>query len=282
MDENIKNLREAQQQQKSAQNNDPSVAEEHEVDVDVTTREGGQHTKEGATFTGREDSISDSIGDGLADPISEEQFRDPLTDTYAKTDSDMETENDIETSPKTNKTPMRKLIKIAKNLKLKFGKDAFEDDDPAAYTGLLREMRAMVTHDFSEADIDQLQRFREELRKLWKRAKKSVSDTELSPFEITELDKVVTKIIDIQEVLVESDLPFVLDDIGDVEEGEGDLSRIEDLEENVISPGDQEQLLDEDIYLVEIEEEEATDYQRWSEPVLQLIAVRDPKKVEEV
>ena len=92
----------------------------------------------------------------------------------------------------------------------------------------------------------------------------------------------MTKIIDVQEVLVESDLPFVLDDIGDVEEGEGDLSRIEDLEEDVISPGDPEQLLDEDIYLVEIEEEEASDYQRWSEPVLQLIAVRDPKKVEEV
>ena len=72
-------------------------------------------------------------------------------------------------------------------------------------------------------------------------------------------------------------LVFVIEDTNGVEDGEDGLSNIEELDESMIDPTDQEQLLDDEIYLVEIEEEEADDYTRWSEPILQLIAVRDPK-----
>lgn len=277
MDENIKNLREAQQQQKGSQKREPSSPEENEVDVEVSVREAVDSSEEMAPLVGREDSIVDPMGESIADPLSAEQMADPIMEMRVEAD----TADEI-AAPKKNKTPMKKLINLSKKLTFRFAKDAFEEDDPAAYTALMREMRGRVTHDFSEADLELMYRFREELRKLWKRAKKSVSDTELSPFEITELNKVVDKLIDVQEIMTESDLPFVLDDVSDVEEGEGNLSRIEDMEEDIISPSDQEQLLDDDIYLVEIEEEEADDFTRWSEPILKLIAVRDPKKVEEL
>jgi hypothetical protein len=138
----------------------------------------------------------------------------------------------------------------------------------------------LATKEYTDAEIELLQGLRLELSLLKKRAKRSSAETKLTPFEITKLDTVVEKIINVQEILVESDLPFVLEDTSSLDSGEGDLTNLKDLEDDMIAPADQEQLLDGDIYLVEVIEEEADDYTRWTEPILQLIAVRDPKELD--
>lgn len=263
MDENIKNLREAQQQS-GAQKNENSQKEDSEaVEVQVSTRENVEEEAQNEPLLQREDTLKDELTDPLSDPMEGEEFSDGV----------------IEEESTKKKTPLKKLMVISKKLRLRMAKDAFVEDDPAAFTDLLREVRTLATHDFTQAEVDMLHGFRTELELLKKRAKKSVSKTELTPFEINKLDTVVEKIIDVQEVLLESDLPFVIEDTGGLEDGEDGLANLEDLDESIIDPTDQEQLLDDEIYLVEIEEEEADDYTRWTEPILQLIAVRDPKKI---
>lgn len=262
MDENVKNLREAQQQSGS-QNNDSVQNEETEsVDVQVASIEK-EEISQTKNIAVREDVLKNGVEDAIADPMMGEEFSDVVLE-----------------QKKSKKTPLRKLMKISKKMRLRLAKEAFEEDDPAAFTGLIREVRALATQDYSEAEVDVLHSFRKELDLLKKRAKKSVSETELTPFEIMKVDTVVEKIIHVQEILLESDLPFVIEDTSAVEDGEGDLSNLENLDESIIDPGDQEQLLDDEIYLVEIQEEEADDFTRWSEPILQLIAVRDPKELD--
>jgi hypothetical protein len=262
MEENIKNLRDAQQQTGSNSKNEQPSADEPEVEVDVSTREERKASEEVVQLSGREDSMSSSMVDVLVDPISNEELSDGVLHTEKK-----------------NKKPLRKLLNISKRLRLRTAKDAFAEDDHAAYTELLRDVRALATKEYTEAEVELLHGFRLELNLLRKRAKKSMAETELTPFEITKLDTVVEKIINVQEILVESDLPFVLEDTSAVQSGEGDLANLDDLDEDMIDPGDQEQLLGDDIYLVEVVEEEADDYTRWTEPILQLIAVRDPKEL---
>ncbi len=263
MDENIKNLREAQQQS-GAQKSDTAQSDETEsVDVQVSSREKVQEETRGASLVKREDTLKDELTDPMSDPMTGEEFSDGV----------------VEDVRKKKKTPLKNLMAISKKLKLRMAKEAFVEDDPAAFTDLLREVRALATHDFTQSEVDMLHSFRTELELLKKRAKKSVSKTELTPFEINKVDTVVEKIIDVQEVLLESDLPFVIEDTSGLEDTEDGLANLEDLDESIIDPTDQEQLLDDEIYLVEIEEEEADDYTRWTEPILQLIAVRDPKKL---
>ena len=262
MDENIKNLREAQQQSGTQKNDSTPQEETESVDVQVLSAEKQEEQSQRLAIAQREDVIKNGLEDAIVDPMMSEGLADVV-----------EHEN-----PK--KTPLRKLMKISRKLGLKMARDAFEEDDPAAFTALIREVRGLAAQDYSEAEVDVLHSFRKELNLLRKRAKKSESETELTPFEITKVDTVVEKIINVQEILLESDLPFVIEDTSDVEDGEGDISNLENLDASIIDPTDQEQLLDDEIYLVEIEEEEADDYTRWSEPILQLIAVRDPKELD--
>jgi hypothetical protein len=263
MDENIKNLREAQQQS-GTQKNDSSPQEDTEsVDVQVLSAEKQEEESQRLAIAQREDVIKNGLEDAIVDPMMNEGLADVVVE---------------QETPK--KTPLRKLMKISRKLGLKMARDAFEEDDPAAFTALVREVRGLATQDYSEAEVDVLHSFRKELNLLRKRAKKSISETELTPFEITKVDTVVGKIINVQEILLESDLPFIIEDTNDVDDGEGDISNLENLDASMIDPTDQEQLLDDEIYLVEIEEEEADDYTRWSEPILQLIAVRDPKELD--
>ena len=263
MDENIKNLREAQQQSGSQKNDSAQTEETDAVDVQVASKEKQKEEGRSRSVVAREDTLKDGLRDQMSDPMRGEE----LSDTVVE-----------ELGPK-KKTPLKKLMAISKKLKLRMAKDAFVEDDPAAFTDLLREMRALAAHDFTQAEVDMLHSFRAELELLRKRAKKSVSKTELTPFEINKVDIIVEKIIDVQEILLESDLPFVIEDTAGLEDTEDGLANLEDLDESIIDPTDQEQLLDDEIYLVEIEEEEADDYTRWTEPILQLIAVRDPKKI---
>jgi hypothetical protein len=264
MEENIKNLRDAQQQTGANSNNESPVVEEHEVEVDVSTSEE-RETHEGLEpLKGREDALSSNIEDEIFDPIVQEEIADGV----------------VKTDKQKNPKPLRKILKISKRLRLRTAKDAFGEDDPAAYTELLRDVRALATKEYTDAEIELLQGLRLELSLLKKRAKRSSAETKLTPFEITKLDTVVEKIINVQEILVESDLPFVLEDTSSLDSGEGDLTNLKDLEDDMIAPADQEQLLDGDIYLVEVIEEEADDYTRWTEPILQLIAVRDPKELD--
>ena len=262
MDENIKNLREAQQQSGAQKNDSTQTDETDSVDVQVASKEKQKEERNRAVVA-REDTLKDDLSDQMSDPMRGEEFSDTVIE---------------ELGPK-KKTPLKKLMTISKKLKLRMAQDAFVEDDPAAFTELLREVRALAAHDFTQAEVDMLHSFRSELDLLRKRAKKSASQTELTPFEINKVDTIVEKIIDVQEILLESDLPFVIEDTGGLEDTEDGLANLEDLDESIIDPTDQEQLLDDEIYLVEIEEEEADDYTRWTEPILQLIAVRDPKKI---
>ena len=81
---------------------------------------------------------------------------------------------------------------------MRTAKDAFGEDDPAAYTELLRDVRALATKEYTDAEVELLHGFRFELNLMRKRAKKSMAETELTPFEITKLDTVVEKIINVQ------------------------------------------------------------------------------------
>ena len=263
MDDNIKNLREAQQQSGAQKSENAQTDETESVDVGVSSREKQREEARNEPIAPREDVLTDDLSDQMSDPMMGEDFSDVVIEDFGK----------------NKKTPLKKLMKISKKLKLRMAKDAFVEDDPAAFTDLLREVRALATHEFSQSEVDMLHSFRSELDLLKKRAKKSVSKTELTPFEINKVDLIVEKIIDVQETLLESDLPFVIEDTGGLEDTEDGLANLEDLDESIIDPTDQEQLLDDEIYLVEIEEEEADNYTRWSEPILQLIAVRDPKKL---
>ena len=262
MDENIKNLREAQQQSGSQQSDNNQSDETDSVDVQVVAKEAQKESSSAQTAQ-RQDALRDVLTDQMSDPMSGEELSDVV----------------VEDLGNKKKTPLRKLMVISKSLNLRMAKEAFVEDDPAAFTDLLREVRALATKDFTEAEVDMLHSFRTELDLLRKRAKKSVSQTELTPFEINKVDTIIEKIINLQEVLLESDAPFVIEDTSGLEDTDDGLANIEDLDESIIDPTDQEQLLDDEIYLVEIEEEEADDYTRWTEPILQLIAVRDPKKL---
>ena len=120
MDENIKNLREAQQQQKGSQNREPSSTEENDVDVDVSVREAVEPAEETSPLTGREDSIADSMGEAMTDPLAKEQFSDPLM--KEKSTAEVGDSKSLETegaAPKKNKTPMKKLVSISQKLKFR-------------------------------------------------------------------------------------------------------------------------------------------------------------------
>ena len=273
MEENVKAFREAQDQSKNNR-----VQEEVENEQPVTD------VMQSATFdtdevvndkiTERLDSIPDAMEEEIQDPLRGEGLTDSMVD-----DDQSAFEESKSKSQGTQKTPLIKLLAVTKKLRMRFAEDAFVDDDPAALGYVFREIRELATAQTDEPFLDLLYRFREELLKLHKRAKKSVSDSELTAPEIFKVEKVLSKVITVHETLTESDLPFILEDVGNVDEGEGDLTNIEDMDESIIDPADQEQLLDEDIYLVEIEEEEADDYTRWTEPVLELIAVRKARKL---
>ena len=212
MDENIKNLREAQQQSGSQKNENTQPDETDSVDVQVASNEKQEEKSRNESFAQREDALKDDLADPMSDPMMGEEFSDVV----------------VEDAGTKKKTPLKKLMVISKKLKLRMAKEAFVEDDPAAFTDLLREVRALAAHDFSQAEVDMLHSFRTELELLRKRAKKSASETELTPFEINKVDTIVEKIIDVQETLLESDLPFVIEDTSGLEDTEDGLANIED------------------------------------------------------
>ena len=167
MDENIKNLREAQQQSGAQKNENGSTDDTEAVEVQISSREQVEEEARNEPLVQREDTLKDDLSDQIADPMMGEE----LSDSVVK-----------EGEPK-KKTPLKKLMVISKKLKLRMAKDAFVEDDPAAFTDLLREVRALATHDFTQSEVDMLHGFRTELELLKKRAKKSASKTELTPFE---------------------------------------------------------------------------------------------------
>ena len=263
MDENIKNLRDAQQET-NKQTKDNTKQESNEVDVQVDLNEQRHFVQEEEEFSGGMDVLQDQVLDVLSDPMAQEELMDQVVDVE---------------EPSTKKTPLQKLLQISKSLRLRYAQEALVEDDPAAFTHLLREVRSLATREYTESDLDLLVGFQKEVGLMKGRVKKSQSETELTVHEVDKIEAVVEKIVKVQEILIESDLPFILEDTSDIEDEEADLSNIESLGSDIIDPTDQEQLMDDEIYLVEIQEEEADDYTRWTEPILQLIAVRDPKKL---
>ena len=267
MEENVKAFREAQDQSKNNQKQEETENEPPAVDV-------MQHSEletitESEEVGTRLDAIPDAIQENLQDTLGTEEF----------TDTMIEEPKASKKQKKKNKPPLLKLLTISKSLGLIFAKEAFMEDDPAALGMMMREIRGLATADSDESFVDLLHRFRTELAKVHKRAKTSATDSELTAPEIFKVDKVLSKVLEIHETLLESDLPFILEDVGDAEDGDGNLENLEDMDESVIDPADQEQLLDDEIYLIEIEEEEADDYTRWTEPILELIAVKKARKL---
>ena len=263
MDENIKNLR-AAQQETSKQTRDTTTDESNEVDVQVGLNEQILPVQEEEDFSGGMDVLQDYVGDVLSDPMAQEELMDQVVDVEESTQK---------------KTPLNKLLQISKILGLHYSQEALVDDDPAAFTQLLREVRGLAVREYTESDLDLLLNFQKEVGAMKDRVKKSKSETELTTHEVDKLEAVIEKIVNVQEILIDSDLPFILEDTSGLEDEEVDLSNLESMDSDIIDPTDQEQLMDDEIYLVEIQEEEADNYTRWTEPILQLIAVRDPKKL---
>ena len=256
MEENIKAFREAQDQSKQHNRETPSQ-EPPDVDVMQEVQERQKDENRERLVPQKDESISSSVQDSMGDTLEEEELQDGMRAKKA--------------------TPLKKLISVSQKLGLTFAREAFVEDDPAAFTELLRQTRELVVEDFEEPEIALLESLQAEIGKVHKRAKKSESSSELSAPEIVKFQKVLARVLEVHQTIFESDLPFVLDDIGDVEDGEGNLENLEEMDEEMIDPADQEQLLDDEIFLVEIEEEEGDDYERWSQPILELIAVREGK-----
>ena len=128
MDENIKNLREAQQQSGANQNESSQTDETESVDVQVVSQEKQKEDIGNDSIVQREDALRDDISDPISDSMMGEEYSDEVVKDVGN----------------KKKTPLKKLMSISKKLKLRMANDAFVEDDPAAFTELLREVRALA------------------------------------------------------------------------------------------------------------------------------------------
>ena len=90
---------------------------------------------------------------------------------------------------------------------------------------------------------------------------------------MAKLESVLQRLINVQNLLQESDLPFVIDRDEEPSDGDVKIEHVEELDDFYIDPNDKEALLDDEIFKVVIEEEEVDGYTHWSQPILQLLKV---------
>ena len=80
MDENIKNLREAQQQSGSQKNDSAQTEETDAVDVQVASKEKQKEEGRSRSIVAREDTLKDGLRDQMSDPMRGEELSDTVVE----------------------------------------------------------------------------------------------------------------------------------------------------------------------------------------------------------
>ena len=286
METATKNFREAQKQ--SVNENQKANQQEEEVETDVMVEQMVREEVYSVTEEGqaaREDSIQEDFKDPVSDPMEDTLSSESQSSSTAEVPQVL-SEEVFKGEPaaeeeivKPKRTPLRKLIQISRKLGLKHATDAFRDDDPHALKQLTQDIRKLATQELEESQIDMLESFQTELSLMRKRVKKSTSKTDLSVHEVMKLEKVLQRLVNVQNLLQESDLPFVVERDEEPDDDDIKIDDIEELDDFYIDPNDKAALLDDEVFKVIIEEEEVDGYTHWTEPVLQLLKERKAKNL---